>query len=354
MPVIAKRYKVRFEEKDLRFSEAYPVELEKVLPLAEFDSVVRKVNEDMTVEIRDTNENVRTWAMWTLGLCFVAVGLFMTPVLFVKTRRQKQELKDFWERLRIYLGEINRKTYMKRNLEWKLVEDKKKLKGRDVVNPMFAYRMEIIHRTPKTKSMKQADATSMTAIAAGSGASSTSLSSQGPATGGDEKSASDRETDRRGDSDSEDDYEDGADMVLEEGAFPREDIILEEEDEDDYIDEDAGNLASISSVGAGSYSRGSLILTPAALAVAASQGRRDSMETESASSPSNRTLPTAKGASEAESLGESLGDSVGESDVVPRLSGRRRNQRKRSSRVRFTGLFDDEEEGEEEEEGAVE
>lgn len=351
MPVVAKRYKVKFEEGNLRFSEAYPNALEGVLPLAEFDSVVRKVNEDMTVDIRETNQNVRKWAIATISLCIVVVGLFMTPVLFVKTRRQKQQLKEFWERLRMYLGEINRKTYMKRNLEWKLVEDKRKLKGRDVVNPMFAYRIEIIHRIPKTKTTKPAESEmSMSAVAAGAAAGRPATSLSGVSTSSKSPSLSTgsmSERDREGRLSDEEDAEDvqGEVVVLEEAEYPNadDDIIIEEADEDDYADEDAGILASVSSVGAGSYSRGSLIITPAALAVAASQERsRESTGSDAVVAPV--VPPPVKiigqtTASESESMAGS--ESVGE--LSAKQSGR---QKKRSSRVRFTGLFDDEDDEE--------
>lgn len=151
MPAAAKRYKIKFEETRLQFSERYPEALSDVLPLAEFDGIIRKINGDMTQEIRTQQKKVHKWSAICIGLCILVAGVCLTPVVFVQTRRQRKKTKAFWERLRTYLGEINRKTYLKRNLEWKLVEDKAKIRKRDVVNPLLAYRLEVVHRTQKSK-----------------------------------------------------------------------------------------------------------------------------------------------------------------------------------------------------------
>jgi hypothetical protein len=314
MPIISVRHKVRFDEGKLAFSETFPQGLEGTLPLAEFDSVVRKINEELTAEIRATQKNVREWAIVTMSLCIVVIGLFLTPVLFVKTSRQKRQLKEFWERLRAYLGEVNRKTFLKRNLEWRLVEDTKKRGVRDVVNPEFAYRIEIVHRIQKSKKATEGKP-GLAAVAAGNGKLSSTPSDTAT-------SESPRHVDQQlADEDGSDQgsvlEEEEEDENLSQGE--EDDFIIEEVDEDDFEEEDVGNLASISSQGAGSYSRGSLITTPAALAVAASMER--------ARTPSETTPPN---------LFNSESESAIDSEPTER--------RKRSSRVRFTGLFEDEEE----------
>lgn len=186
MPVVAKRYKIRFEENALRFSETYPEALEGILAVPEFDSVIRKINEDLTMEVQARGKKVKRWAYICLGLCILLAGLCLTPVLFVQTRRQRRELKHYWERVRAYLGEINRKTYLKRNLEWKLVEDRHKLKTRDVVNPLLAFRIELVHRIQrggKASAVRHGDDSgagaqfaSTTGLVSGSGSTSVSKS----------------------------------------------------------------------------------------------------------------------------------------------------------------------------------
>lgn len=317
MPVIAKRYKIKFDETKLNFSENYPQALQGALSLAEFDSVIRKINEDMTMEIKDRNKKVKKWSLITLAACVVIAGIALTPVLFVQTRRQKKELKQFWERLRNYLGEINRKTYLRRNLEWKLVEDRRKLKLRDVVNPLLAYRMEIIHRTagPKKRLGRRSDEEEGAGVVLEPSSTAYTQSGMEPQSSFSTEAAQRRsigsfsmlsyntepsgtlgasgstpsssplsdEEEEEEEEEIEDDDDDDVQVIVESPAdadgFRRsslldDDIVIEAEEDDDYGEDfvgDSGNLASISSQGAGSYSRGSIIITPMQAALGAPQ-----------------------------------------------------------------------------------
>ena len=85
MPVVAKRYKVKFEERRLSFSETFPPALEGALTVAEFDSVIRKINEDLAQQIKVRDKKVARWAYTCLGLSIVMMGLCLTPALFVQT-----------------------------------------------------------------------------------------------------------------------------------------------------------------------------------------------------------------------------------------------------------------------------
>lgn len=342
MPVVAKRYKIRFEENALQFSETYPEALEGVLAVPEFDSVIRKINEDLTMEVQARGKKVKRWAYICLGLCILLAGLCLTPVLFVQTRRQRRELKHYWERVRAYLGEINRKTYLKRNLEWKLVEDRHKLKTRDVVNPLLAFRIELVHRIQrggKASAVRHGDDSgagaqfaSTTGFVSGSGSTSISKSvSKSPsssasrtamdsgssknkppfsinsfantepvassATAGlgvgvgvaasaatvgiiipskakhDQNKDEDEDEDDSSDSDIDQVEEDDDKEFNSSGRFSHlsEDIILEDVSAEEEGEMESANLASISSsTGVGSYSRGSLINTPMNAAIAAS------------------------------------------------------------------------------------
>lgn len=233
----------------------------------------------------------------------------------MQTRRQKKELKRFWERLRNYLGEINRKTYLKRNLEWKLVEDRRKLKLRDVVNPLLAYRMEIIHRTagPKKRAGRRSDEEEGTGVILEPSSTAYTQSGMEPqssfsteaaqrkslgsfsmlsyntepsgtagASGSTPSSSlfSDEEEEEE-EEEMEDEDDDDVQVIVKSPAdadgFRRsslldDDIVIEADEDDDDGEEfvgDSGNLASISSQGAGSYSRGSIIITPMEAALGA-------------------------------------------------------------------------------------
>lgn len=355
MPVVAKRYKIRFEENSLRFSETYPDALKGVLPVPEFDSVIRKINEDLSADVQVRGKKVKRWAYICLVTSIVMAGLCLTPVLFVQTRRQRRELKQFWERVRTYLGEVNRKTYLKRNLEWKLVEDRRKLKTRDVVHPLLMYKIELVHRMPRSGSAARrhddssvgvglastSGSTSLSAHTVGSTSSTRTGSGSGSGTGSGSRSGSgskvgsrtgtsvgtrdlssqnkplfslasladtepttrsasaatagvgtaaaagvalaaarrkkEEEVASSSDEDDEmiedDDDDDDDEIFVGSRRFSQlsDDIILEDVDAEEEGEMESGNIASISSsTGVGSYSRGSLIITPMDAAIAAS------------------------------------------------------------------------------------
>lgn len=146
MPHLAKRYKIRFDEQALEFEETFPQALQDILNVEEFLGILHKVNSELNQEAVEISRNVRKWAWVTgIGSLFV-VGLVLVPVLYSKTNRQRKTLDAFWQRVRDFLLDANRRTFQKRRLEWKLVEDRRKLRGRDVANPQLAYRIDIIHK----------------------------------------------------------------------------------------------------------------------------------------------------------------------------------------------------------------
>lgn len=346
MPVLAKRYTIRFEDSGLRFSETYPPGLDGILSVAEFDSIIRKVNEDMTLDIREAGRMVRKWAIVSLSLCLVIIGFALTPVVFVKLGKQKRELKRFWERLRAYFGEINRKTFMKRNLEWKLVEDKKKLKGRDVVNPLFAYRIEIIHRKPRVARSRTASTVAAmggdaSTISTMSSAYSPRTSTIGESSTGKRFPSLDEENELDGyeyEEDAKDDSIRDEDILIP-GVAPllasvkEEDELLEGDGEESLgelasgIEED-GYYASTSSVGAGSYGRNSLISASMAAAVATSleQIRRSALIAEAKEAQARIDM---EAVAETETPGTTI---MGTDEGSVHASGRRH------SRVRFSDV----------------
>lgn len=296
MPVLAKRYTIKFEDSDLCFSETYPPGLEGILSVVEFDSVIRKINGDMTLDIREAGKMVRKWAIVSLSLCLVIIGFALTPVVLVKLSKQKRELRRFWECLRVYFGEINRKTFMKRNLEWKLVEDKKQLKGRDVVNPLFAYRIEIIHRKPRAARPRTASALTTTVMRGDASTVSTMdsstysprMSTVSEGSTGKHFPSLAEENELEGYEYEEDAREESIrdeDIILP-GVAPllasvrEEDEFLEVEEEGQEeagfeeppsgTEEECDYYASASSVGASSYGRTSIISASMAAAVATS------------------------------------------------------------------------------------
>jgi len=152
MPVQAppKVFRIHFVEKPLAFSDRYPPGLAEFLSVAEFDAVLRRINVEMAEPIRERAHKVRILVCTCLALCAIVVGVFGAPVMLIKTNRQRRELKRFWIDVREYLTDQNRRVFSRRNIEWKLVEEKHRLKGRDVINPMLAYRIEIIVKSGST------------------------------------------------------------------------------------------------------------------------------------------------------------------------------------------------------------
>jgi len=151
MPYESKRYKIRFDDQEMQFEENFPTGLAGHLFPEEFDAIIKKINTDFNQELIQATTEFRRWSKIWIVAAFTGIGLVITPVLSSKAKRQSKLLKEFWEAIRIHLGQWNRERFQKRRLEWKLVEEQQKIKGRDVVNPLYAYRIDIIQKFGRPK-----------------------------------------------------------------------------------------------------------------------------------------------------------------------------------------------------------
>lgn len=142
---------LKFDQRAMRFSEKYPAGLDAVLHVAEFDSVVRRINYDMNRDVRAAKDRLAKSFCFYIPLMLIAVGVIMTPFMLYTVRRQRRALKAFWEAIRKLFIELNAKTYTKRGLEWRLVRDRRQLGTRDFVDPLVVYRIVLVQKRPEER-----------------------------------------------------------------------------------------------------------------------------------------------------------------------------------------------------------
>lgn len=140
---------IKFDQRSMRFSEKYPIGLEAILHVAEFDAIVRRINYDMNRDARAARDRLVKCFCLHIPLLLLAVGILMTPLLLYTMHKQRRALKAFWEAIRKLFIELNAKTYIKRGLEWRLERDVRQLKTRDLVDPLVAYRIVLVHKNPE-------------------------------------------------------------------------------------------------------------------------------------------------------------------------------------------------------------
>jgi hypothetical protein len=157
------------------FDATYPPALAPVLPLEEWEGLMRHLNTDLNQHIQRSLTNLHSWTTGLLASSTLLVGIFIVPVVWVKTSRHVRAMKAFWEEVREYFGEVNKKTFIRRGLEWKVVEERKKQAKRDCYNPVYLMRVELVWRQNVVKSKKEM----ARLMAAGSGASGGSNTSTG-------------------------------------------------------------------------------------------------------------------------------------------------------------------------------
>lgn len=149
---LANKYKLAFNIQELTFEDTYPEELGTSVCPEEFDAVLRTINSELALKIQKCNRSIKKW-MKIVGITSLfIIGIFLSPILLTKVSRQKKYLEEFWEKVKDYLYHVNKKTYLKRGVEWRLEQDKQQIKGRDAVNPLATYRIVIICETKKRSS----------------------------------------------------------------------------------------------------------------------------------------------------------------------------------------------------------
>ena len=148
------KFRFRFDDKQMVFEESYPEELSAVFPIEEFNAIIRKLNYDLNLPIQQSSSTLKRWTAGTGIACCFIVGIFAIPVLWYKASVNEREMNEYWTRVREYLTEINRRSLIRRGLEWKVVEDKAKIKGHDCVNKVYCYRLDLLWRQGIVKSKK--------------------------------------------------------------------------------------------------------------------------------------------------------------------------------------------------------
>lgn len=149
------KFKVRFDSQKMLFDTRYPEELTPVLPREEWDGILRHLNTDLNQSVQSSISNLHSWTTGMLASCALIVGVFIVPVVWVKTAKHERLMQTFWQDVRDFFTEINRRTFIRRGLEWKIVEDRRRMRRRDCYNQMYLYRVELMWRKNVAKSKKE-------------------------------------------------------------------------------------------------------------------------------------------------------------------------------------------------------
>jgi hypothetical protein len=148
------KFRFPFDDKRMLFDEKYPEELHAVFPREEFVATIRKLNYDLNQVIQDTSQDLKKWTTGTAIATCLLVGIFAVPVVWYKASKNQKAMEQFWTKVREYLTELNRRDLIRRGLEWKVVEEKSKIKGHDCVNKVYCMRIDLLWRTGIVKSKK--------------------------------------------------------------------------------------------------------------------------------------------------------------------------------------------------------
>lgn len=176
------RFKVRFDSVGMTFDEHYPEELAPVLPPEEWEGVLRHLNTDLNQVVQQSMADLHAWTTGMYISCVFVVGVFVIPVVWVKKSRHQHAMEQFWKEVREFFTEINRKTFIRRGLEWKIVEDRRRMKKRDCYNPVYLYRVEVVWRKNVAKSRRELAREAAVARARGTTTTPSTSGSGGPST----------------------------------------------------------------------------------------------------------------------------------------------------------------------------
>lgn len=139
-----------FDQEKLLFHDEYPEELLGIVAPEEFDAVLRTINTEIGLKIQASNESIRKWIKIVDRTLIILVGFLLSPILLMKLSNQKKHMEEYWVKVKEYLYHQNKKTYLKRGIEWKLEVDRAKIKGRDAVNPLACNMISILYE-PKNR-----------------------------------------------------------------------------------------------------------------------------------------------------------------------------------------------------------
>lgn len=146
MPLDAKRYKINFDHQTLTFDETLPEGLNDLIRPEEFDAILRKINTELNQEALEACRKMKRMGTVYGPLSLAFIGLLLTFNMARRARRCRKALLTFFKNVEDLLNEWNKKTFLRKKIDWRLVQDKKYIRGRDAANPFFAYRIDILHK----------------------------------------------------------------------------------------------------------------------------------------------------------------------------------------------------------------
>lgn len=157
MIIKSKRFKFRFNIDTFEFDSEFPQALNQVMDHQEFLAIFDKINGELNQDLIQSNKKFQNSAkVFAISSLFV-IGFFYSPIMQHYYRKRQRQAAIFWDSIKEFLSSCNRRTFQKRRIEWRIVEDAKKMKGRDVVDPVLCYRIDIIQKFGKDRTGEDED-----------------------------------------------------------------------------------------------------------------------------------------------------------------------------------------------------
>lgn len=142
---IANKVRFDFDTHDFTFHSKFPDgEIREVMSQDEFDDIMNKINVEFADKLHQNALEIQKWFKIVGFGSMVIVGIFFLPVLMSKSSKQSKYLAEFYDDVKEYLYRQNKKKFLKRKIEWKLIKDKKLAKGKDAGNLEAQMHVEII------------------------------------------------------------------------------------------------------------------------------------------------------------------------------------------------------------------
>lgn len=149
---IANKVRFDFDTNDFIFNNKFPDgEIREVMSQDEFDDIMNKINIEYANKLHKNAVAVKKWFKIVGYGSLVIVGIFFLPVLISKSNKQSKYLSDFYDEVKEYLYRQNKKKFLKRKIEWKLIRDKKLAKGKDAGYVEAQMHLEIIFESSSAR-----------------------------------------------------------------------------------------------------------------------------------------------------------------------------------------------------------
>jgi len=149
---IANKVRFNFDTHDFTFNSKFPDgEIREVMSQDEFDDIMNKLNVEFAEKLHRNALEIQKWFKIVGFGSLVIVGIFFLPVLMTKSNKQSKYLTEFYDDVKEYLYRQNKKKFLKRKIEWKLIKDKKLAKGKDAGNLEAQMHVEIIFESSSAR-----------------------------------------------------------------------------------------------------------------------------------------------------------------------------------------------------------